>query len=214
MDPDYWRARWTQGRTGWHQGQPNEHLVAHFEALGSPRRVLVPLAGKSVDLAYLAGRGASVVGVELVEEAARAFFEEQGFAAQRTVDGPLARWEGGAIEIVVGDFFDLTRAEIGSFDAFYDRAALVALPHELRRRYVAHVLSLLEPGARGLVVTFEHDAPPHEPPFSVDADEIRDLFERARVTSLTSVDVTASSSLTPRGANFVRERAWLIEMPT
>lgn len=229
MEPSFWRERWRTGRIGFHEGKPNERLVRNVGALAGPggappARVLVPLCGKTVDLAFLAARvaggardgdrGGAVVGVELVEEAARAFFEEQGLPAHRTQDGPLVRWEGGAIEIVVGDFFDVTRAEIGAFDAFFDRAALVALPAELRPRYVAHLRTLLEPGARGLVVSFEHDADPASPPFSIEERELRALYAGCEVALLESEDLSGpEGALASRGAMRVLERAYRIAIP-
>ena len=67
MEPDYWLERWKDGRTGFHQDQPTPLLAAHWDGLGvaSGARVLVPLAGKSLDMAWLAGRGHRVLGVEL-----------------------------------------------------------------------------------------------------------------------------------------------------
>ena len=52
-------------------------------------------------------------------------------------------------------------------DGYYDRAALVALPPEMRARYVAHVAALLPSGARGLLVSFEYLPAEGGPPFSV-----------------------------------------------
>ncbi len=74
MDAEFWKTRWQAGQIGFHEGRPNAFLEAHAARLGIARRVLVPLCGKSVDLAYLAGLGHDVVGVELVEEAAAACF--------------------------------------------------------------------------------------------------------------------------------------------
>ena len=215
MDPDFWRQRWSEGRIGFHQGAPHGLLVRFADAvLGSPARVLVPLCGKAVDLAWLAARGSSVVGVELVEDAARAFFEEQQIPAQPTRDGPLVRWAGGSIEIVVGDFFEITHADVGGFDAVYDRAALVALPGDLRARYVAHLRTLLDPGARVLLVAFAHDAPKDDPPFSVEEPEVRALWDGCAIRALADDDLTdRSEALRARGATSVREQAWSIELP-
>jgi thiopurine S-methyltransferase len=214
MEPTYWKERWSEGRIGFHEGRPNAHLVEHASFFEGRRRVLVPLCGKTVDLAYLASRGLAVVGVELVEDAARAFFEEAGVPAHRTVDGPLARWEGAGIEIVCGDFFDVGASELGgTFDACFDRAAIVALPPDMRRRYVDHLRTLLSPGARVLLVSFEHDGPKEEPPFSVDEAEIRALHRGASIEEVGDADVTATSpAIVGRGARVVRETVWRIEL--
>lgn len=214
MHPEFWRARWAEGRIGFHLGRPSPRLVEHAHVLGAARRVLVPLCGKSVDLAWLAARepAPSVVGVELVEDAARAFFEEQSIPSHRTHDGPFVRYEGASIEIVVGDFFEVTSAEVGRFDACFDRAALIALPPEMRGAYVAHLRTLLEPGARTLLVTLEHDAPPDEPPFSVTEDEVRALWSGCAITPLGAADLTGGAPLS-RGARTLRDAAYAIEMP-
>src|SRR5690606_23041648 len=67
--------------------------------------------------------------------------------------------------------------DVGTITAFYDRAAIVALPPELRPRYAEHLRTLAGEGAPGLVITFEY---PQErmagPPFSVPEDELRRHF--------------------------------------
>jgi len=210
VEPDYWRRRWREGRTGWQLAEPNPHLVRHRAVLEGARRILVPLCGKSRDLAWLRSEiGAEVVGVELVAEAARTFFEEHGLSAERIVEGSLERWRGGGIEIVCGDLFALGPAQLGRFDGAFDRAALYALPPPLRARYVPQVRALLEPGARLLLVSLVHDAGDAEPPFSVGPDEVRALYADLQVTALDRTDVTASSeSLRARGAHTVLEDAW------
>jgi thiopurine S-methyltransferase len=213
MDPRYWRDRWRAAEISFDQKTPNALLVQHADhALGTASRIVVPLCGKTVDLTYLADRGASVVGIELVEEAARAFFDEQELTAMRTVDGPRVRWESGPIEIVSGDFFEISAGEIGTFEAAYDRAALVALPAAMRARYAAHLRSLLEPGGRMLVITFEHDGPTTTPPFSVSEDEVHALYPGARIERL-EVRPAMISSVLSRGASFVRECVYSLIFP-
>ena len=210
MDEGYWQARWREGRIGFHEGAPNHWLVAHAAVLGitpERRRVLVPLCGKTVDLAFLAARGAEVVGVELVESAARAFFEEAGLPVARTVDGPLVRLEAAGIEIVVGDFLALGPSDVGRFDAFYDRAAIVALPASLRERYARALVGLLADDATGLVATFEHDADDGAPPFSVPEAELRRLFPELVLEPLGSTPDTRPV-WKERGASSAIERAF------
>ena len=216
MQPGYWRDRWRDGLIGFHEGAPNAWLVEHVAALAiapERRRVLVPLCGKSVDLAFLAAHGAEVVGVELVDAAARAFFEEAKLPAARTVDGALVRYEASGVEIVVADFFQLTPEDVGVFDAYYDRASLVALPPSLREPY-ARTLRLLAPTARGLVVTFEHDAKDALPPFSVSPAELRALFPERSFEHLGTTDtLSEGGSMARRGATYVRESAFAVTSP-
>lgn len=178
-----WAARWREGRTGFHEGRPNDLLQRHVGELGGARRVLVPLCGKAVDLRYLAERGHEVVGVELVEDAVAAFFEENQLAPTKAPRGALTAYRAGAITVLAGDFFAVTAEDVGAPDAFYDRAALVALPPELRVRYVQHLRTLT--AGPGVVVTFDY---PQElmagPPFSVSEADVRAHFPDRRVDLL------------------------------
>jgi thiopurine S-methyltransferase len=211
MESSFWQTQWREGRIAFHRPEPNPWLVAHLDRLelgGDRRRVLVPLCGKSIDLGYLASHGAEVVGVELVDAAARAFFEEASLTPARTVDGPLVRYEAAGVEIVVGDFFALGVEDVGTFDAFFDRAAIVALPPEMRARY-ATTLRALTPRARGIFVTFEHDLA-EGPPFVVDAAEIAERFPDRAIEALGARDASdVNPGVIGRGATFVRESALL-----
>lgn len=172
---DYWLARWREGRIGFHEGAPNSLLERHIARLGHAHRVLVPLCGKTEDLAFLASRGFDVVGVELSEEAVLAFIEEHQLSAARTTRGPFTAYVAGRLTLLVGDFFATTPELTDHCDAYYDRAALIALPPELRARYVPHVRTLVAPGSPGLVIAFEHgDA--SGPPYSVAESEVRALY--------------------------------------
>jgi thiopurine S-methyltransferase len=111
MQPAFWHARWQDGQIGFHLGRPNPMLLQHgAAALPEPgARVLVPLCGKSLDLAWLHERGHAVLGVELSPIAARTFFEEHSLPVTVERDGPFQRYRAktASIEILVGDFFAL-----------------------------------------------------------------------------------------------------------
>ncbi len=174
MDSHFWRSRWGEGRIGFHEGKSNALLVKHLAALGSGRRVLVPLCGKAEDLAYLAAQGHQVVGVELVESAVRAFFEEHDVKPVITKEGVFTRYTAQNITLLAGDFFATTRELLGPVDALYDRAALIALPDTMRGGYVKHLRELMAQGAAGLIITVEYPQDKMEgPPFSVTEAELR-----------------------------------------
>jgi thiopurine S-methyltransferase len=178
MSHEDWFARWREGRIAFHEGKPNGMLERHLARLGANKRVLVPLCGKSEDLAFLAARGHRVLGIELVEDAVRAFFDEHQLAADVTRRDALAIYTSGPITVIAGDVFAVDPNLAGPLDALYDRAALIALDAETRDRYVAHVKSLVEPGSPGLVITLEYDPARMEgPPFSVTEDEVRAKFD-------------------------------------
>jgi thiopurine S-methyltransferase len=78
MDPDFWHQRWRDNEIGFHQGEPAPLLQKHWPAVAAPAgsRVFVPLAGKSVDMVWLASQGHRVLGVELSPLAVEQFFAE------------------------------------------------------------------------------------------------------------------------------------------
>lgn len=163
-----WLERWAEGRIGWHERDGNRSLREFWPRNG--RRVLVPLCGKSKDLVWLEAQGNEILGIELSELAARAFFEENDLKFRQTDGGRRYEAVGRNIAIVVGDYFDFHGE---TFDAHYDRGALVALPEDLRSRYAAHTDTLLLPQSIQLIVTLEYEqALVDGPPFSVTRDEI------------------------------------------
>ena len=179
-DRENWLARWREGRIGFHQDTPSPLLVECWDRIGAPdgTRVFVPLAGKSVDMPWLAEHGHAVFGVELAELAVEQFFAEQRLDAdvEQTRNGPL--WRSGPIELLCGDVFKLDAQDLADCGAFFDRAAIIALPTGLRRRYVQEVYAKLPRDCVGLMITLEF--PEHEkqgPPFSVREAEVRELFE-------------------------------------
>ncbi|RVV99182.1 thiopurine S-methyltransferase [Mesobaculum littorinae] len=174
MDANFWHDRWQKGQTGFHEGRANGLLTRHWEAIGLPpgATVLVPLCGKSVDMWWLRDRGARVIGAELSEKAVARFFDEAGVTPTRVPAGALTRWEGDGVAILEGDVFDLDARTLGPVGAVYDRAALVALPQPLRRRYAAHIAGITG-AAPQMLITFAYDqAAMDGPPFSVDAAEV------------------------------------------
>ena len=164
-----WLERWQEGRIGWHEPAGNSRLRKHWTAAG--RRVIVPLCGKAFDLIWLEQQGNEVVGVELSEMAVRAFFEENDILYS-VLDAELPAFtaDDRQITIVCGDYFAFTA---DTFDAYFDRGALVALPPDLRPRYVEHTRSLLAADAEILIITLEYDQDVVDgPPYAVGADEL------------------------------------------
>lgn len=176
MDKEYWAQRWHEGRTGWHQDKPTPLMLKHWPALGIEpgSRVFVPLAGRSLDMAWFASQGLRVLGVELSELAVTGFFADHAAVPRTWTSRYGMHYEANGIELIRGDAFRLDAEALAGCDAVFDRAALIALPPELRGRYVDTMYANLPEGCRGLLITLEY--PQHEkagPPFSVDEAEVR-----------------------------------------
>lgn len=193
MEPSFWITRWQEGRIGFHEGHVNRLLERYAPRLHGRARVLVPLCGKAEDMAHLASLGHEVVGVDLAEEAAVAFFAEHQMQPTRTAHGPFVSFAAPGVTILVGDFFALTPELLGPVHAFFDRAALIALPPPMRARYVAHLRTLLPPASLGLLVVLEYDqAVMDGPPFAVLEPEVRAHWQGATVTSLEEEEAHAA----------------------
>lgn len=167
-----WLGRWREGRTGWHESAGSAALRRYWPALPAGTRVLVPMCGKSADLAWLAQQGLEVIGVELSRLAIEAFFAEQHIAFHLDEHGtmPSYRAEGGSVTLICGDFFELDCAPCG---ALYDRGAYVALPPAERPRYARQVDRLLSAEAARLLITLEYDQSlVSGPPFAISGDEV------------------------------------------
>lgn len=180
MDEQFWQARWAENQIGFHQRETNPYLERYWPQLQLPVgcQVLVPLCGKTLDMLWLAGQGHRVLGVELAERAVEDFFAEQGLEYEVSQHGNLRRYRAGAIEILQGDFFAVSAADVADCRALYDRAALIALPPGMRDDYVAHLVRILPSPCDGLLVTLDYEqARLDGPPFSVPEAEVRRHLE-------------------------------------
>jgi thiopurine S-methyltransferase len=180
MQPDFWLQRWHDNQIGFHQNKPTPLLLKHWPAIGMPvgAKVFVPLAGKSLDMVWFASEGYRVLGVEISPLAIKQFITEHGVVPEVRNSKYGARYLAGSVEIIQGDVFALDAAALEDCSVVFDRAALIALPPDLRHRYVRDVYSLLPPGCRGLLITLEYpQAEKQGPPFSVTEAEVRELYE-------------------------------------
>ena len=180
MQPDFWHQRWADQQIGFHQSTPTPLLLKHWSALGiAPgATVFVPLAGKSLDMAWLAAQGHRVLGVELSQRAVDDFFAEHGLRPEVETTRYGIHHRAGGIELICGDAFGLDAELLRDCAGVFDRAALIALPPALRARYAGELYAALPAGCRGLLVTLEY--PQHErdgPPFSVPESEVHALYD-------------------------------------
>ena len=211
MDANFWLERWQRGETGFHLPRPHPKLTRYWSqvAKGTRASVLVPLCGKSLDMLWLSRQGHGICGVELSEQALADFVREAGLSLhQQGADRVGEGWQ-----LCCGDWFAFQAS--APFSLFYDRAALIALPAEMRRAYVTHLLSQLAPGAQGLLITLEYDqSEMNGPPFSVPAGEVQALFDqRALVTELARADILGDEPhFRERGLTGLEEVVWQIAL--
>lgn len=179
MNPEFWHQRWANHDIGFHQSAPTPLLLKHWPALEVPAgaQVFVPLCGKSLDMAWLAGQGYRVLGVELSQIAVDEFFAEHGLVPEVEDTRYGRHHHAGGIELICGDAFGLDADLLAGCAAVFDRAALIALPPPLRRRYAGELYARLPQGCRGLLITLEYPQAEREgPPFSVEEAEVATLY--------------------------------------
>jgi thiopurine S-methyltransferase len=209
MDRDFWLSRWNSNQIGFHLKGVNPLLVRFWPSIAGPstERVVVPLCGKSEDLRWLVDRGHEVVGIELSLLAAKAFTAEQSIVVTETHEPPFTVLRGDRLTYYVGDFFDFGRSTAGAFNLFYDRAALIALPPEMRGPYTNHLMSMLEPRGSGLLIALEYDpSEMHGPPFAVPEAEVRRLFSTFECTKLLEFDcLEEEPRFKARGVTWMKE---------
>lgn len=185
-----WKARWRDGNFPWHR----DHVHPDLHAFGGTflgeraRRVFVPLCGKSVDLRWLADQGHDVVGVELSELAVEAMCEEQSIDPERDIDGPFTVYRAERLTVYCGDYFELTPAQVGA-ERVWDKASMIALPPDLRGRYVAHLRTLVAADSAIMLNAIDYDQSVMDgPPFSVTAAEVRERYTGCTVDVLSESD--------------------------
>lgn len=178
MDKDIWLQAWREGCIGFHQSAYNKDMKEHYENLNlEDKTVLIPLAGKSLDIQYFIEKGANVIACELSEIAVEAFFKEANLAYEKEIQGNFEIYKSGPLKFFLGDFFELSKHQVEHVDYLYDRACVVALPKDLRTKYFKKIHELITPKTDIFILTFSHDGPvDFGAPFYVPEEEIKAAY--------------------------------------
>ena len=112
----------------------------------------------------------------------------------------------------MNDGFNLNRKILGDIDAVFDRAALVALPQGLRRRYVMFLNALCQSKTSIFLISFTYDQSVMQgPPFSVDHNEIAALYSAEyNCQVLFDEPVKISAHLQVKGLTFGSEQVYCL----
>jgi thiopurine S-methyltransferase len=190
-DNELWQDAWRRRDIDFHQKAVNPLLLKFWPnfRFTVESTVFVPLCGKSLDLAWLAGQGHRVIGVELSPLAVRAFFRENKLQPSKRKVGKFTLWEHGRITILCGDFFELSAEDLGEISVVFDRASLTALPEDIRAEYIAQLRRIVPASCRMLLLTTEEPeaGETQGQPYAV-ADEIASLYAGAFDIELRHVE--------------------------
>ena len=212
-----WIQRWSEGQIGWHRDSVNTRLIEFVDCLQlSPGdTVFVPLCGKSVDMRFFMNQGVKVIGIELSALAIKAFFRENQLSYTHQREGEFEVYQAQDITLYCGDYFALEREHLSQISGVYDRAALVALPLELRAKYVAHLYSIIPNACRILLLTLSY---PQQlmsgPPFAVDESEVQRLYGNGFVYQQLQCfnDIDNEPKFQQLGAEYIEKATYCLHM--
>ena len=208
IDKNFWLGCWKNNKLGFNQEKTNSSLIKFFPDLLLPNKasVFVPLCGKSIDMIWLLKQGLDVVGIELSPLAIQAFFKENDLPYKKTSLGPFKKWTANdqPITILEGDIFlfdtkylkKIETMKNPFFHLIYDRASLIALPSDIRKKYYKLYEKLMNKESKSLLLTIEYEDKNFEgPPFSVIQEEIKNfLNNNFNVSLLNHEKVTPLST--------------------
>jgi thiopurine S-methyltransferase len=217
MQASYWLERWENQQTGFDLGSPHPFLCKFYtQFFSTESSIFVPLCGKSQDIAFLASNQHSVIGCELSEKAITEFFNANQLKPKVSSQRSFQQFRVNNINLLQGDFFQLTREHLVKDNipcqAIYDRAALIALPSDMRKAYVEYMLGLFEQ-AKLMLITLEYPQEQMQgPPFSVDETEVSTLFDFAQVEKVYAKSILEQEPrFIEKGLTELTETVYFIE---
>ena len=207
MEQAFWLDKWKEDQIHFHQHEINPLLIKHLLPLkkklqGSSLNCLVPLCGKSLDMIWLKENLGPVIGAELSQLALDQFWNENKLISKQTTLNNLVLNQAEDITLICHDFFDITSEQFkainGNIDFIYDRAALIALPLNLREQYYQHIISLSDKDLVWILITLEYDTSLVKgPPFSILQTELEEYL-----SSDFTIELLESAETKPMGQKF------------
>lgn len=180
MQSEFWMDKWQKMEIGFHLDEVNKALLKYWPTLSvrAGQTVLVPLCGKSLDLLWLRQQGHSVIGIELsdiaIQQLSEQLSQSLGLEWHISEQGEARVYRADGVTLICGDFF--AQPVLPAIDWIYDRAALVALPENMRRDYSRH-LRHISGTAPQLLVTLDYHQPSMSgPPFALSDEEVQQHY--------------------------------------
>lgn len=208
MKHEFWHDKWQKNEIGFHLNQPHSLLVKYIDSLNLEKnnRIFLPLCGKSLDIHWLLAQGYHLIGIDLSPIAIEELMAELAIPFTERKLEKLTHYHHPKIDLFVGDFFELTSSNIGKIDAIYDRAALVALPEEMRTDYAQHLMQISNQATQ-LLISFEYDQSVMAgPPFSISPQQLKDYYSKQYQLQLLD-----SQTELLKGKVDAEEKIWLLK---
>ncbi|WP_336949390.1 thiopurine S-methyltransferase [Acinetobacter junii] len=208
MKHEFWHDKWQKNEIGFHLNQPHSLLVKYIDSLNLEKNnhIFLPLCGKSLDIHWLLAQGYHLIGIDLSPIAIEELMAELAIPFTERKLEKLTHYHHPQIDLFVGDFFELTSSNIGKIDAIYDRAALVALPEEMRTDYAQHLMQISNQATQ-LLISFEYDQSVMAgPPFSISPQQLKDYYSKQYQLQLLD-----SQTELLKGKVDAEEKIWLLK---
>ena len=211
MHINFWQERWEKNEIAFHMKEVNPMLLKYFPKLSlkKQKRIFIPLCGKTLDIKWLLKQNYKVVGVECNEDAVIDLFNELNVKANISHLANFILYTYKDIEIFVGNFFNLSQKLLEKVDFIYDRAALVALPKNMREKYILHLLNITNKVSQ-LLITYQYEQNIMKgPPFSVKEKEIKEYYLDSYTIILLEENKNLPSGLKIKSQ--ANEKIWLLK---
>ncbi len=190
MDYQFWDNCWQRASQPFHLSEAHPFLQRYLNLLDKSEKLLLPLSGKSIDPIFLAKNNIHSTSIEFNPSAIDSFIVDSKlkFKLESFEQKKCYRFEN--FDVWLADFFEIVPQDIGKFSQVFDRAALVALPKELRAKYIGHLKSLLQSEATILMVTMDYEEDEMSgPPFYISKDELTELFPESSIQELDRISL-------------------------
>ena len=207
MDINFWNERWVKEEIAFHMNEVNPMLIKHFPKLSLEEQKRISVVFRK--LHGLLAKNYKIFGVELNELAVKSLFIELNIKPTILELNDFIIYKHEDIEIFVGDFFNLSKVVLGNVDLVYDRAALVALPKDMRKDYSSH-LQKITSGSSQLLLAYEYDQNIMKgPPFCVDSLEVAEYYFNAYSLILLEENQNLPKGLKRKSNG--SEKIWLLK---
>jgi SAM-dependent methyltransferase len=162
-----WQRRYEQSDTPWDKGTAAPPLTHYLQSHAISGRVLVPGCGRGHDVRALAAAqpDSFFVGLDLAPAAVAG-------ASRLAAEANLET----STKFIVGDFFQLPPAMIGTFDWLVEHTCFCAIDPSLRPDYVRAAAAALRTGGKIFGIFYLTPEVETGPPFAVSQDKLTAFF--------------------------------------
>lgn len=180
MDVSYWKKRWLDGQTGWHENEVHPLLIKYYDflSLSLKKHFFFPLCGKTLDLDWILSKNHTTTGVEASEIAIKEVENRLKVSFKKAAYQNFTKHTFGNLTLMQGNYFDLDTTLIDPIDVVFDRGAFVAIHPNQRKKYIEMYNKLLTHESIILLVAYQYNENAStNPPYSLSELQIRALME-------------------------------------